>query len=252
MKLSNNPATESQGNSGQSSVSPSEPKQLWNLFRRAVLATLFGSAAIAVTKVTFFPASNQNTPLPFPEEVLLPEWQTKISPEKEASLSQPDADKLMGFVNGKTYQYRQGKQVLTIKMRYFSPSIGDVYAYLGHYKNKGISSSLVIREKKGMGSYGLFTQNQQAHLTTCLTPKGGSILKREQFLQVRYQSDIRPDRFLPWAIGKVPLLDNRCLWINMTLDGTNQNSPSSYYPILEKAWIPWNNYWRSHFEQFHP
>lgn len=251
MKLSSNPVTESQGNGGQSSVSPSEPKPAWNLFRRAVLATLLGSAAIAVTKVTFFPASDQNTPLPFPDEVLLPEWQTKISPEKEASLSQPDADKLMGFVNGKTYQYRQGKQVLTIKMRYFSPSIGDVGAYLGHYNNKKIPSSLVIREKTGAGQYGVFTQNKQAHLTTCLTPRGGNVFKRERFFQVRYQSDIRPERFLPWAIGKAPLLDNRCLWIDMTLDGTNQSDPSSNYPILEKVWMSWDNYWRSRFEQFY-
>ena len=252
MKLSSNPAAESQDNSDQPSLSTSESKQSWTLFRRVVLATLLGSAAIALTKVVLFPAVNKNLTLPFPDEVLLPEWQTEVSPEKEASLSQPDADKLLGFVNGKSYQYRQGKQVLKINMRYFSPTVGDVQAYLGHYNNKTIPPSLVIREKKELGYYGLFTQNQQAHLTTCLTPKGGNIFKREQFLQVRYQSDIRPERFIPWAIGKVPLLDNRCLWIDMSLNGTEQNSPSSDYLTLEKAWFSWNEYWRSRFEQFRP
>jgi cyanosortase A-associated protein len=136
-------------------------------------------------------------------------------------------------------------------MRYFSPSIGDVKAYLTYY-NQGIPDSLLIREKQGMGYYGLFNKNQQTHLTTCLTPKGGNIFKREEFLQVRYQSDIRPERFLPWVIGKVPLLDNRCLWIDMSLSGTEQNSPSSDYLTLEKAWVSWNDYWRSNFEQFRP
>ena len=251
MKLSSNPPTESKDKADQPPLSTSDPNQSWTLFRKVVLATLLGSAAIALTKVTFFPAINQNPPVAFPDEISLPEWQSEISPEKEASLSQPDADKLLGFVNGKSYQYRQGKQVLTIKMRYFSPSIGDVKAYLTYY-NQGIPDSLLIREKQGMGYYGLFHKNQQTHLTTCLTPNGGNIFKREQFVQVRYQSDIRPERFLPWAIGKVPLLDNRCLWIDMSLSGTEQNSPSSDYLTLEKAWLPWNEYWRSNFEQFRP
>jgi len=251
MKLSSNPATESQDNVAQTSLLTSNPNQPWNLFRRVVLATLLGSAAIALTKVVFFPVLNQHPPVVFPDEIPLPQWQLEVSPEKEASLSQPDADKLLGFVNGKSYQYRQGKQVLTIKMRYFSPSIGDVKAYLTYY-NQGIPPSLLIREKKELGYYGLFTQNQQTHLTTCLTPRGGNIFKREQFLQVRYQSDIRPERFLPWVIGKVPLLDNRCLWIDMSLSGTEQNAPASDYLTLEKTWVSWNEYWRSRFEQFLP
>lgn len=251
MKLSSNPTTESQDNTIQPPLSTSEANQPWNLFRRVILATLLGSAAIALTKVVFFPAVNQNIPVTFPEKISLSEWEPEISAAKEASLSQPDADKLLGFVNGKSYQYRQGDKVLTIKMRYFSPSIGDVKAYLTYY-NQGIPDSLLIREKQGMGYYGLFNKNQQTHLTTCLTPKGGNIFKREQFLQVRYQSDTRPERFLPWVIGKVPLLDNRCLWIDMSLSGTEQNSPSSDYLTLEKAWVSWNGYWRSRFEQFLP
>jgi len=252
MKLSSNPTTESKNNADQPPLPTSEPNQPWNLFRRVILGTLCGSAAIALGKVVFFPVLNQHPPVVFPDEIPLPEWQLETSSEKEASLSQPDADKLLGFVNGKSYQYRQGKQLLKINMRYFSPTVGDVQAYLGHYNNKTIPPSLVIREKKELGYYGLFTQNQQAHLTTCLTPKGGNIFKREQFLQVRYQSDIRPERFLPWVIGKVPLLDNRCLWIDMSLSGTEQNSPSSDYLTLEKAWFSWNEYWRSRFEQFRP
>jgi len=252
MKLSSNLTTESKDNADQPSFSTSGPNQPWNLFRRIVLVTLLGSAAIALTKVVFFPALNQNPPLVFPDEIPLPKWQLEVRPDKEASLSQPDADKLLGFVNGKSYQYRQGKQLLTINMRYFSPTVGDVQAYLGHYNNKTIPPSLVIREKKELGYYGVFTQNQQAHLTTCLTPRGGNIFKRKQFLKVRYQSDIRPERFLPWVIGKVPLLDNRCLWIDMSLSGTEQNSPSSDYLTLEKVWVSWNGYWRSRFEQFLP
>ena len=105
MKLSSNPPTESKDKADQPPLSTSDPNQSWTLFRKVVLATLFGSAAIALTKVTFFPAINQNPPVAFPDYISLPEWQSEISPEKEASLSQPDADKLLGFVNGKSYQY---------------------------------------------------------------------------------------------------------------------------------------------------
>lgn len=221
-------------------------------WRKAVLGILLGGAALTLIKVVFYPNPNTIAPLAFPSDVPLPNWQREtVSSIKEAQLSQPEADKLLGFVNGKIYRYRQGNQLLTIKMRYFAPAIGDVKAFLTYY-NKKIPDTLIIREKDGMGAYGLFSQDQQAHLTTCLTPRGGSIFKREQFLQVRYSSDLRLDRLLPIAIGKTPLLDNRCLWINISLSETNTNRPSSYYPSLEKIWISWNQWWQPYFENIQP
>lgn len=240
---------------GRSALTPLQPQSppSWNLFRRTVVGILLGSAGITLIKVAFFPALDKNLPLDFPDRILLPEWQQETNPTLAATppLSQPEGDKLLGFVNGKVYQYRQGNQMLNISMRYFSPTIGDVKPYLTYY-NKGIPPNLMIREQKGVGYYGLFTQNKQAHLTTCLTPRGGNIFKREQFLQVRYQSDLRLERFLPWIMGKLPLLDNRCLWIDMSLNGTAENHSSSDYPTLEKAWLLWNQSWQPHFEQFQP
>lgn len=226
----------------------------WNLFRRIVLAILLGSAAITLIKVAFFPSSNQTPPLVFPDNIPIPEWELEKSSETgiNSQISQPEVNKLFGFVNGKSYQYRQGKKVLKIDMRYFAPSVGDVSAYFGHYNNMTlIPASLIIREKTNIGYYGLFTNNQQTHLTTCLTPRGGNIFKREQFFQVRYSSDLRVERFLPWAIGRSPLLDNRCLWIYMSLTGTDKNASSSDYSALEKLWLSWNKWWQPQFEKSH-
>ncbi|MEB3310456.1 MAG: cyanoexosortase A system-associated protein [Snowella sp.] len=245
MKLSDDPKTTEDHDPFAETVT-SPPLSQW---RKVLLGLLLGGAALTLIKVVFYPNPNTVNPLPFPSEVPLVDWQLEKTSdaEKVAQLSQPEADKLLSFVNGKIYQYRQGNQVLTVKMRYFAPSIGDVKAFLTYY-HKNVPDSLVIRNKEGLGSYGLFSQDQQAHLTTCLTPRGGSIFKREQFLQVRYSSDLRLERLLPIAIGKTSLLDNRCLWIDISLSGTDSSSPSSYYPTLEKIWISWNQWWQPYFE----
>jgi hypothetical protein len=54
------------------------------------------------------------------------------------------------------------------------------------------------------------------------------------------------------VIGKVPLLDNRCLWIDMSLAGTDENFPASGYSTLEKTWLVWNQSWQPRFERFQP
>ncbi len=223
-------------------------------WRKVMLGILLGGAALTLIKVVFYPNPSKVNPLSFPSEVPLANWQLDVTDnhsEKEIQLSQPEADKILGFVNGKVYQYRQGNQLLTIKMRYFAPTIGDVKAFLTYY-NKEVPNTLIIRDQEGIGSYGLFTQDQQAHLTTCLTPRGGSIFKREQFLQVRYASDLRLDRLLPIAIGKTSLLDNRCLWMDISLSGTNQDSLPSSYPTLEKIWFSWNQWWQPYFDAIQP
>lgn len=217
-------------------------------WRKAVFGMLLGGAALTLIKVVFYPNPNTTNPLPFPADIPLANWQRETVPLiTKTQLSQPEADKLLGFVNGEIYQYRQGNQLLTIKMRYFAPAIGDVPAFLTYY-NKKVPENLIIRSKGVMGSYGLFSQNQHSHLTTCLTPRGGSIFKREQFLRVRYSSDLRLDRLIPIAIGKASLLDNRCLWINISLSETDKTSPSSNYSTLEKIWTSWNQWWQPYFE----
>ena len=222
----------------------------WPFWRRIILIGLCGGALLTFIKILFFPQSYRLQPLNFPATVPLPPWQ-QAPAIALAKPTQPEADKLFSFINGQAYQYRQGQKVLTIEMRYFAPSVGDVKGLITYYRNANVPP-LTLKQMPGMGYYALLTDKQRSHLTACLTPKGGTVVTREQFFQTRYTSDLRLNRLLSWMVGRTPLLDNRCLWMDLSLPENNISEQGSNYTVLQQVWPTWSQWWQPYFEQHLP
>lgn len=91
-----------------------------------------------------------------------------------------------------------------------------------------------------------FTHQQQAYLSACINPKGGSTFTSQQFDSNRIRYDFQFQRLLLWLFGREGLRDNRCL---LTLLSTplSQASPEAAYTTLEQAWFSLYKWWHSRF-----
>ena len=78
---------------------------------------------------------------------------------------------------------------------------------------------LTIVEDKDIGSYGLFTKNNSAHLSTCLHPQGKTAFNRQQFTEVVNHN--LAGRIVPWVLGLSDFRDWRCFWVNISVDLEN-------------------------------
>ncbi len=78
------------------------------------------------------------------------------------------------------------------------------------------SQDLKVIEDKDIGSYGLFTQNKAAYLSTCIHPQGKTAFSNKQFTELATHN-LR-DRILPWVLGLADFRDWRCFWVNISVD----------------------------------
>jgi cyanosortase A-associated protein len=97
-------------------------------------------------------------------------------------------------------------------------------------------SSIIIREKEGVGSYGLSIDKGHAYLDTCLNPRRKSTFTREQFMAKQTNYSMQPSRLISLLWGQERLNDHRCLWVHLALSA-GKVQPKAIYPILEKAWF---------------
>ncbi|MBO3459248.1 cyanoexosortase A system-associated protein [Aetokthonos hydrillicola Thurmond2011] len=151
-------------------------------------------------------------------------------------------------LSSKRYIYHHNNQYINVQMRYIVNTYGNIENYLKKFTEitnvKDIGKN--IHSKNGIGYYVLLNDSNQAYLTACINPRGGSTVTQDQFLSNRNSYDSTANRILPWLLGTAILKDNRCLWIQLStaLDGAGSEST---YPILESVWDTNYTLWRSHF-----
>jgi cyanosortase A-associated protein len=210
-------------------------------FRISLLSITFGSAILVLGKLILFSSATQPqfAPFVFPEKVPLPQWQFS-----ESRLLIESKEKPPELFSQKYYRYIQNDQQLDITMHYLIVE----YVPFNNQIWTPISSSAIVRQKTGIGFYGLGVTQQRAYLSSCINPRGGSTFTNEQFNQNRYLYDLRPQYLLSWLVGKNSLLDRRCLWVNLSVSLT-KSSPESAYQVLENAWFSWYQWWQIRFPQ---
>ncbi|MBD2388527.1 cyanoexosortase A system-associated protein [Cylindrospermum sp. FACHB-282] len=214
----------------------------WKQVRIPLLALTFVTGLLFVGKVTLQP--NLENPkikaFVFPEEVPLAQWQPSLTdPLKTPTLDPPE------LLSQKHYRYIDNNLSLDIEMRYLhNLSNADISLLIQRYTS--IKSSAIMRQQEGIGYYGLGVNQQQAYLSACINPRGGSTFTHSQFRNNRYLKDVRFGRILPVLQGQEALIDKRCLWVFMSIP-LRDSSPEAAYQILEKIWIPWYNWWQPRF-----
>lgn len=180
----------------------------------------------------------------FPESVALAQWQLSSSMPVNYHQVKPSQYITGDFVAGKHYHYVSGGKSLDIEMRYFANTNGDLKSFITS-QTEDLSSGL--KQNKEQGSYGLYTNNNKAYLSTCINPVGNSTVTSDQFKRNLMIHGNNPQRIMPWLLGKAEFRDKRCLWAHLSIPLERDVTVDETYKILEMTWDDWQDYWRSHY-----
>lgn len=189
-----------------------------------------------------------STPFEFPDEVALSKWELTDSEPKEG------ADIRAGKIPvAHTYQYEQENlATLDIEMYYITNMRdinGDVQLLtrqLGELPFPIEQQTLSTERVKDVGYYAVTDVDDTHYLGSCINPRGGSTVTKEQFLKNRTVFDLAPGRMFSWLRGQVPLRDKRCLFVlmSMTSEGTDSTQTADE---LVAAWSSWGAWWQGNF-----
>jgi len=181
-----------------------------------------------------------------PEQVPLSDWQWQESKafklEGNESASQP---------SGRHYQYFKNGVLLNVETYYLSKAsdnnadIKQLLQSLTHLPPDLIQTSTVYYQS-GIGFHSFFTHQKTAYLTACMNPEGESTVDQKQFVNNQINRALQPERLTQWIQGRVPLRDDRCIWVMMStpLEGMDQKTAQT---VLAAAWVDWFNWWKSRF-----
>ncbi len=224
--------------------------KIWLQYRDILLSITTVIVVLTLAVLIFNPeaGTRQVSTYKFPQTVVLPNWEFVESGDLPSAKSEA-AKSWSATLAARKYIYQQKNQKLAIEMHYEVGTLGDLQTYIEkntpiNLKNNKESKNL--EQKQEIGFYTVFTQQERSHLIACINPRGGSTINTSQFMHNRYAFDLQSERFLPWLLGQVSLLDRRCLWANLSLP-VDQVASADLSPILETAWFDWYKWWSQNF-----
>jgi cyanosortase A-associated protein len=222
----------------------------WKQTRVGLLVVIFGGVFAATAKLLLFPnpKNRDYVAYTFPQTIPLDNWQFQGSSDVKVPSHPPGDPKLIAARQYQYTQAQQPQQPLTIKMYYLARTKADtsfLLDYLTPSTAKATSSE--FKQIEAVGRYRLLTQDQQAHLTSCINPYGPSTVTGREFDANRNRYDLQLSRLWPWLTSRVDLKDTRCLWVKFSLPLQVGESPTAAYATLEKAWVPWYQWWQPRF-----
>ncbi|MDF5714696.1 MAG: cyanoexosortase A [Rhizonema sp. NSF051] len=219
-------------------------------WRIPLLATTWIGMVLAAVYLVCVPNSRRAKSFAFPDKLAIQGWQQLsahpmgVQLVKDVTVDDNNSDFVL---SGKQYRYRHNQQ-LDVQMRYIVSTQGDVENYLKKFTEitqvKHIQKN--IRSEDGIGYYLLLTDNNQAYLTACINPRGGSTVTSAQFLHNRNNYDFTSHRIVQELLGTAILKDNRCLWVQLSTP-LNGNNSESAYRILSSVWAANYTAWRALF-----
>lgn len=146
------------------------------------------------------------------------------------------------------YQYIQGKKQVDLEIRYLVGTRGDVETYLQKYTSIAPETiqAQEIHHLDGVGYHASFTQDNQAYLSSCISPRSPSNVTQKQFSSHRYQNDLTLQVGLDWLRGKSSIRDRRCLWVHLSTP-IKLSDTQAAYQLLETAWSDLYQWWLPNF-----
>jgi len=214
------------------------------IFLAAIVVGLIG----VVMKLGLDPKAANRKPsnFSFPQSVPIPRWQ--LSSSKAIAPENPKLEEF--FLDIHEYEYSQVTQPpLKIGMYYTLGTRGESSVFLTKRLKIESGPIPIVQDFKGnaeTGYYSMYNYKGRSHLLSCINPQGTSTATSQQFLANRSKYDFQPERFMPWLLGQESLRDMRCLWVEMSMPV----EPEIAYPILEKTWVGWYQYWQNKFPTY--
>ncbi len=127
--------------------------------------------------------------------------------------------------SGQIFQYQQASTLLTVEIHYLVNSRGNL-ATLRQKRPELQGQTLLDRTpvSDGQSFYWLYHHRDRAYLYSCIPPQGPPTATPEQFLRNQKRHLWQRDRLLPLVLGQITLPDQRCLWVQLTLSASGNNS----------------------------
>lgn len=146
------------------------------------------------------------------------------------------------------YQYIGGETKMRLDISYLVGTRGDVETYLQNYTDIApeIIKAKIVKELDGVGYHALFSSQNRAYLSSCISPRSLSNVTQKQFSQDRYKNDLRWQVGWDWLRGKTSIRDRRCLWVLLSTPVGTANTQAAYQN-LETVWKDVYQYWLSNF-----
>lgn len=206
--------------------------------------TLTFGRTLILTKPTA-PSIN-NRAIELPNTIALSGWQT-IDSQRITIPNLKDQD----AIPNRRYRYLKDGTPIEVTVYHFASSNGDVkptLQSLTDYLKSKAQLELDIRHKSQVGYYGVFVEQQQAHLSSCINGRGESTFTHLQFQRNR-NLDVFSERPFLWLAGLSELRDTRCLLVHFQTPIQNK-SPEQAYQLLEQAWTEWYQWWQPRLQSF--
>lgn len=222
----------------------------WRQHQHKLIAFTFAGVVLTLGRFSLDPtaANRPVTPFTFPSVVPLPGWQ--LAQSLPLTIPKVEREDNYGIVStSRQYSYRQGNQQLKVEINYEEGTLGDFYGYIKYYTPISLNSLKLRQEsiyQQGVGFYNLFVSQGRSHLVSCINPRGESTVTPAQFFANRRTYDLQLQKLLPWFLGKESLIDRRCLWTHLSMP-LQKKSAETTYPVLEKAWHSWYQWWKLRF-----
>ncbi|MBD2325537.1 cyanoexosortase A system-associated protein [Alkalinema sp. FACHB-956] len=155
-------------------------------------------------------------PHPFPETLQIESFQdlthTTLAVKNTTT---PQYDRILAT---RQYDYTYQQKPLSLELRYVVDTEGD----LGKLMDEQMGLPKEINDTAKMlvnsiGTYRSFTYQKRAYVSTCLTPTGRAVINKTQFQKQQYLHLLEPKVWGRWAIGQGNLLEQRCIWAQISM-----------------------------------
>lgn len=119
-------------------------------------------------------------------------------------------------IQGRGYTTEESDNSLKVEVYYIPNNLtGNKHIIKEYQKSESLPENIKVVKSEPIGYYGLFTENNQTYLNTCIHPEGKTAFTHPQFANLATQN--LKTRLLPWILGISDLRDWRCFWVNMSL-----------------------------------
>jgi cyanosortase A-associated protein len=155
---------------------------------------------------------------------LLSDWQLSEQVPIPVEPKQSRYDQIIG---GQRYIYYQGTQKLTVDLRDIQDASGDIGLLQDKYlEDKYLVSTPLNRQQVQThnikaGTYQSFIENGKTSIHTCVIANGRFSTTANEFRHNTYRQTLDLQQWSGWLFGRHALIENRCFWVQMTLDDTS-------------------------------
>lgn len=219
--------------------------------RHLLLSGICVGIVLTIGKLLIDPTTSQReyTALSLPQTLLIPTAQ--LIEARSIQSSQLQDTKYNQVLAGQQYRYRQQGIDFQLELRDVVNTEGDVNQLVQDAQDWQDTFPEFQQVETAIGSYHRFVYQDKIYLTSCLMPEAKSVVTSAQFRSQLYSQLWQADRLWNWAIGRASLLENRCLWVQLSapvgnsLNDTTGNSQSDVEQLLEEQWRSIVSWWRS-------